>query len=234
MRKSTKEKPIFRVTLELSPPDVLVEPTADDMVRVLKRIPDKIIESTRLFVRWQRGTCIPCSRVGVFPCLISCYLVFLSTLDLDILLFLPLFLSCSSSTAAFPIWKQFSFSSWFRSEREREIICGCKLPTIFFFFVSLCLSQGLMSKENPTEEEVASLTFWYDINFSPQVEKRRKSVRRSIDFAVASIEQLRSRWKKHFSNFWTLDRVRLDLCISDIIFNIFFESEKIDERKERQ
>ena len=58
VRRSSTEAALFRVVFELSPPDVLVEPSKEDMERVLLRLTDKMVDSSKKFFRWMQGTCI--------------------------------------------------------------------------------------------------------------------------------------------------------------------------------
>ena len=57
---------LFRVTLSLSNPEILIDPTLQDMSKMLSKLWRNMVESTKAFVRWMHGTCIetPEQQVG--------------------------------------------------------------------------------------------------------------------------------------------------------------------------
>jgi dynein heavy chain len=57
---------LFRVTLSLSNPEILIEPTLHDVSKMLSKLWRNMVESTKLFVRWMHGTCMetPEQKVG--------------------------------------------------------------------------------------------------------------------------------------------------------------------------
>lgn len=55
-----KRSPLFKVTLSLLGPDVLVQPPVNEISKVLQTLTKRIVESTQSFVRWLHGSCIEC------------------------------------------------------------------------------------------------------------------------------------------------------------------------------
>ena len=49
-----------QVTLLLSSPEITVQPSLNEIKRVLGRLMRSLVESAKPFVRWMDGTCIPC------------------------------------------------------------------------------------------------------------------------------------------------------------------------------
>ncbi len=46
------------MTLRLSYPDVVMEPSSADIKKALARLASSIVEGTKSFVRWMDGTCL--------------------------------------------------------------------------------------------------------------------------------------------------------------------------------
>ena len=56
---SDKQRPIFSIEVILSNPDIAISPTASELHQLLSRFFRNIIESSKSFPRWKRGTCEP-------------------------------------------------------------------------------------------------------------------------------------------------------------------------------
>ena len=49
---------LFKVSLSLSHPEIVVSPSVNDVNKSLGKLSKKFVECTKLFVRWMDGTCI--------------------------------------------------------------------------------------------------------------------------------------------------------------------------------
>ena len=50
----------LQVAVHLRAPEVVVQPSLNDIKRTLMRLARLAVESSKAFVRWMDGTCIPC------------------------------------------------------------------------------------------------------------------------------------------------------------------------------
>ena len=49
---------LFKVSLSLSHPEIIMSPSVNDVNKSLGKLSKKFVECTKLFVRWMDGTCI--------------------------------------------------------------------------------------------------------------------------------------------------------------------------------
>ncbi|KAK9868729.1 hypothetical protein WJX84_008574 [Apatococcus fuscideae] len=57
---ASTDRPLFQVTLLLSSPEITVQPSLNEVKRVLGRLMRCLVESAKPFARWMDGTCILC------------------------------------------------------------------------------------------------------------------------------------------------------------------------------
>ena len=64
--KNVERVPSFRVTASLSAPEIVISPLTPDIYKMMVKLTRNIVDSTKLFHRWQNGTCIlaPPQKVG--------------------------------------------------------------------------------------------------------------------------------------------------------------------------
>ena len=51
-------KPLFRISANLVHPEIVLQPPVNEVTKVMGRIVRNLIECSRPFIRWMRGTCI--------------------------------------------------------------------------------------------------------------------------------------------------------------------------------
>lgn len=49
---------LFQITMSLNNPEVVVQPSANDVKKVLGRLARNLVECSKPFVRWMDGTCL--------------------------------------------------------------------------------------------------------------------------------------------------------------------------------
>jgi len=64
-RSAQESLPLFKVYAHTNPPEITITPPLTEIRKTIARILNNIVESTKLFVRWQRNTCNLCPSIKV-------------------------------------------------------------------------------------------------------------------------------------------------------------------------
>eukprot|EP00741_Cyanophora_paradoxa_P015322 tig00000194_g14791.t1 len=59
-RGETRIPPLFKVTASLSAPEVITSPSDPEIQKIMTKFTKNIVESSKRFVRWKNGSCLPC------------------------------------------------------------------------------------------------------------------------------------------------------------------------------
>eukprot|EP00736_Rhodelphis_marinus_P009344 Rmarinus@m.3249 len=57
-RHSRRYRPLFKVSASLNPPEIIVSPAPPEIHKFLSKLVKNIVETSKSFVRWMRGSCI--------------------------------------------------------------------------------------------------------------------------------------------------------------------------------
>lgn len=57
-RRVLRKTPLFKVSASLSAPEIVINPLAPEIYKMMIKLTRSIVDSTRQFHRWQNGTCI--------------------------------------------------------------------------------------------------------------------------------------------------------------------------------